>query len=107
MVKKGGISQKKIRTLPIKKKINKPTKSKLIVNGQQIKPVARDTLKKNVNEEYIKFFTFYRKRLTDEHPRWSNMQISKIIGLLWKKRTLTLQQIDKKDSNKRIKVAIN
>lgn len=37
----------------------------------------------------MKFFDFYYAKLHSEHPRWRPNQISTIIKLLWKKKTLT------------------
>lgn len=36
----------------------------------------------------MNFFKYYHERLIAEHPRWSSSQITTIIKLLWKKRTL-------------------
>lgn len=39
-------------------------------------------------EDYHTFFKYYHDRLNAEHPRWTSLQISTIIKLLWKKRNL-------------------
>lgn len=39
------------------------------------------------NKEYISFYKFYYERLTKEHPKWTPTNKTKIIKLLWRKRT--------------------
>lgn len=41
---------------------------------------------KTRKEQYLSFFKYYYERLASEHPRWTKMQISTIIKLLWRKR---------------------
>lgn len=55
--------------------------------GKKKKIVRKDD--KEPRTEYLKFFRFYYDKLTVEHPRWSSNQISTIIKLLWKKKSIT------------------
>lgn len=36
--------------------------------------------------DYVTFFKYYYTRYKKEHEKWSSMQISKMISLLWAKR---------------------
>lgn len=39
------------------------------------------------NGAYIQFFKYYYARLSDQHKKWTPVQISSIIKLLWRKRS--------------------
>lgn len=59
------------------------------------KAITKDGKKMNAQsrkEEYLTFFKYYYERLNAEHPRWSKIQITTIIKLLWRKRNKTTRR---------------
>ena len=41
--------------------------------------------KSNNSEEYQQFYKYHFEKLKDQHPNWSNKEITSISSLLWKK----------------------
>lgn len=59
---------------------------------RKTKKIKKEKLEKETKRkesEYLTFFKYYYSRLSSEHPRWTSGEITTIIKLLWKKRSMT------------------
>ena len=59
-----------------------PTKTKGIIKKD----------KSNNSQEYQQFYKYHFEKLKDQHPNWSNKEITSISSLLWKKYKKSLKK---------------
>jgi hypothetical protein len=70
------------------------------------KAISKPRSKTELMRDYVSFYRFQYKRLSEEHPNWPSAKISVIIGLRWKKEKLEVLRARRVKNSKKTKVSL-